>query len=226
MGVRHHPMLGHERRAWRRGAAVVVGVDEAGRGPLAGPVVAAAVFIPRRLLESQAAVVLDGLTDSKRLSPEKRENFFHILRAIPGVRVGVGTVGPRTIDRKNILEATFEAMRRALCRLGCSRGVALVDGPHAENLGWETRCIVGGDATSLLIAAASVVAKVVRDRMLERLDRRYPHYGFARHKGYATQEHLSALKKWGPCPAHRMSFRPLCEWFGPRQLNLTLEGKS
>ncbi|HIE10362.1 MAG TPA: ribonuclease HII [Kiritimatiellae bacterium] len=215
-------MLRHERLAWRKDSRVV-GVDEAGRGPLAGPVVAAAVFIPRQQLESEAVAALDGLTDSKRLSPPKREEFFRILRTLPGVSIGVGAVGPRTIDRKNILEATFEAMRRALSRLGCGRGVALVDGPRAGDLGWDSRCIVDGDSASLLIAAASVVAKVVRDRMLERLDRRYPRYGFARHKGYATENHLLALKRWGPCPEHRMSFRPLCEWFGPRQMNLSLE---
>jgi len=218
-------MLRFEEAAWRQGRRVVAGVDEAGRGPLAGPVVAAAVYIPRRHLQQQARGPLAGLTDSKQLSPVRREEFFRRLQSDPCVRVAVAAVGPRTIDRRNILQATYLAMRRALARLACEPGLALVDGPRAVDLGWEVQCIVGGDRSSLLIAAASVVAKVVRDRLLDRLDRRYPAYGFSRHKGYATAEHLEALRRYGPCPQHRMSFRPLCEWFG-HQLKLPLGQES
>lgn len=226
-------MLVHEQAAWDDGAEMVVGVDEAGRGPLAGPVVAAAVHIPHKTLRRLAERHLAQLTDSKKLSPRKREEYFQWMQSEPAVKVAVAAVGPRVIDRHNILDATYLAMRRALLRLQCEVDLVLVDGPRVRDLGRPARYIINGDSSSLLIAAASVVAKVVRDGLLERIDRRYPQYGFARHKGYGTREHLEALKEWGPCPEHRLSFRPLRDWFGPaggdrsdpihRQMHLRLE---
>ena len=184
--------------------ATVAGVDEAGRGPLAGPVVAAAVVLaPDRRW--------DGLDDSKKLAPDTREEIF--ARVLNQARaVSWSVVGPRAIDRFNILRASLEAMRRAVNRLRVRPDLVLVDGNYpVPGLGCEQRAIVDGDARLLSIAAASVVAKVVRDRIMGRLDRVWPNYGFARHKGYATAEHLAAIACHGPCPLHRYSFAPVVE---------------
>ena len=182
----------------------VAGVDEAGRGPLAGPVVAAAVVLaPERRW--------DGIDDSKKLAPEAREEIF--ARVMQQARAfSWSVVGPRAIDRFNILRASLEAMRRAVARLGVAPDLVLVDGDRAvPGLGCAQRTIVDGDARLISIAAASVVAKVVRDRIMDRLDREWPGYGFARHKGYATAEHLAAIGRMGPCAIHRYSFRPVWE---------------
>jgi ribonuclease HII len=184
--------------------ATVAGVDEAGRGPLAGPVVAAAVVLaPHRRW--------DGLDDSKKLAPDVREEIF--ARVLNEARAFSWSVlGPRAIDRFNILRASLEAMRRAVTRLRVPPDLVLVDGNHpVPGLGCEQRTIVDGDARLISIAAASVVAKVVRDRIMGRLDRVWPNYGFARHKGYATAEHLAAIACHGPCPLHRYSFSPVVE---------------
>ena len=184
--------------------ATVAGVDEAGRGPLAGPVVAAAVVLaPDRRW--------DGLDDSKKLAPDVREEIF--ARVLNEARAfSWSVVGPRAIDRFNILRASLEAMRRAVNRLRVPPDLVLVDGNYpVPGLGCEQRAIVDGDARLLSIAAASVVAKVVRDRIMGRLDRVWPNYGFARHKGYATAEHLAAIACHGPCPLHRYSFAPVVE---------------
>ena len=184
--------------------ATVAGVDEAGRGPLAGPVVAAAVVLaPDRRW--------DGLDDSKKLAPDMREEIF--ARVLNEARAfSWSVVGPRAIDRFNILRASLEAMRRAVIRLRVPPDLVLVDGNYpVPGLRCEQRAIVDGDARLLSIAAASVVAKVVRDRIMGRLDRVWPNYGFARHKGYATAEHLAAIACHGPCPLHRYSFAPVVE---------------
>ncbi len=198
--------------AWRRlaraearlagGASAVAGVDEAGRGPLAGPVVAAAVVLGR-------ATRWDGLDDSKRLSPEQRADLFD--RVLAGARAfGWSVLGPRAIESMNIRRASLEAMRRAVGRLGLAPDLVLVDGVDAiPGLGCRQQAVVDGDARLLSVAAASIVAKVVRDRIMERLDRVWPAYGFARHKGYATPEHLEALDRVGPCALHRFSFAPV-----------------
>ncbi len=182
--------------------ATVAGVDEAGRGPLAGPVVAAAVVLAR---DSR----WDGLDDSKRLTAATRELLY--ARVLSGARAfGWAVVGPRAIDALNIRRASLEAMRRAVERLGQRPELVLVDGLDAvPGLACEQRPVVDADATLLSVAAASVVAKVVRDRIMERLDRVWPAYGFARHKGYGTPEHLAALERHGPCPLHRYSFAPV-----------------
>lgn len=198
--------------AWRKlaraesriaaGAATIAGVDEAGRGPLAGPVVAAAVVLdPERHW--------DGIDDSKQLDAKTREELY--ARVLSESRAfGWSVVGVRAIDFMNIRRASLEAMRRAVARLALAPDLVLVDGRDCiPALRCRQQAVVSGDATMLSIAAASVLAKVVRDRIMERLDRVWPAYGFARHKGYATPEHLAALERVGPCPLHRYSFSPV-----------------
>jgi ribonuclease HII len=192
-----------EARFAGRGTTVA-GVDEAGRGPLAGPVVAAAVVLA-------PGGRWEGLDDSKRVAPELREELF--ARVLNEARAFAwSVVGPRAIDRSNILRASLEAMRRAVCRLGVVPELVLVDGDYpVPGLSCDQRAVVDGDARLISIAAASVVAKVVRDRIMSRLDRVWPNYGFARHKGYATPEHLAAIACHGPCPLHRYTFAPVIE---------------
>ncbi|MEO5618837.1 MAG: ribonuclease HII [Candidatus Eisenbacteria bacterium] len=188
--------------------ATVAGVDEAGRGPMAGPVVAAAVVLDR-------GACWDGLDDSKRLSPEKREVLY--ARVLSGARaIRWAVVGQRAIDTVNIRRASLEAMRRAVTRLGLVPELVLVDGlDTVPGLECEQCPVVDADATLLSVAAASVVAKVVRDRIMARLDRVWPAYGFARNKGYGTPEHLAALERHGPCPLHRFTFAPVAELLLP-----------
>ncbi len=194
-----------ERAALSEGHAIVAGVDEAGRGPLAGPVVAAAVVLdPQRLPE--------GAADSKTLTPDRRETLYDIILAI--ARVGVGVVDVATIDRVNILNATLLAMRQAVERLDRLPDLAIVDGNRAPSLPCRVRTLVDGDAHCLSIAAASIVAKVTRDRLMAALDAECPGYGFAAHKGYATPAHLAALKALGASPHHRVSFAPVAERLG------------
>ncbi len=202
------------RYRWRRLAreeallagerATVAGVDEAGRGPLAGPVVAAAVVL-------DLTQDWDGLNDSKQLTAERRDEQF--ARVLAGARAFAWSVaGPRAIDRVNIRRATHAAMARAVSLLRVIPELVLVDGHETvASIVCEQQAVVGGDARCLSIAAASILAKVVRDRIMERLDRVWPAYGFARHKGYGTPEHLDALRAHGPCPLHRWSFAPVTE---------------
>ena len=182
--------------------ATVAGVDEAGRGPLAGPVVAAAVVL-------DLSRDWDGLHDSKKLTAAQREASF--ARVLQGARAFAWTViGPRTIDRVNIRQATLACMRHSVHKLRVVPGIVLIDGNDpVPGLGVEQRTVVSGDATCLSIAAASIVAKVVRDRVMDRLDRVWPQYGFAQHKGYGTAAHLAALSAHGPCPLHRYSYAPV-----------------
>jgi ribonuclease HII len=202
-------MLAYEREAWNAGHRLLAGVDEAGRGPLAGPVVAAAVCIDRHTALRELSGSLDGLTDSKQLSAAARERYAAALRASRGIRIGLGVVDPALIDRVNILQATILAMTRALQALPHLPDLALVDGRPVAGLPCPSRAIVRGDGASLSIAAASVIAKVERDRMMVELDALHPGYGLARHKGYGTPEHLAALRALGPCACHRRSFRPI-----------------
>jgi ribonuclease HII len=174
-------------------------------------VVAAAVTMAREVLESGADNQLSGINDSKQLTPRRRLALYRAIHACRTVRVGVGEASVEEIDRLNILRATHLAMRRALRALGPRPDHVLVDGRPVPGLVPPATFIVRGDAQSLLIAAASIVAKVDRDGMMERLDRRYPGYGLARHKGYATPEHLRALEQRGPCPCHRRSFDPVAQ---------------
>lgn len=180
---------------------LAAGVDEAGCGPLAGPVVAAAVILdPGRPVA--------GLDDSKNLSELRRETLFDIITS-RAIATAVAVVEPAIIDRINILQATLEAMRRAVAGLTVSPGQALVDGNRPPQLDCAVQCIVGGDGLEPAISAASIVAKVTRDRLMVELHGEYPGYGFDRHKGYPTKAHLEALTRLGPCPAHRKSFRPV-----------------
>jgi ribonuclease HII len=180
---------------------LIAGVDEAGRGPLAGPVVAAAVILPNRC-------ELPNLNDSKKLSPAQREALYPLIRR-QALAIGVGIVEAAEIDRINIRQASFAAMRQALGGLNVMPAHVLVDGyPIPEGPASQTG-IIGGDGKSAHIAAASIIAKVTRDALMLELDRQFPAYGFSRHKGYGTPEHLDALKRHGPCPFHRRSFSPV-----------------
>ena len=188
----------YEAQAWRAGLALVAGLDEAGRGPLAGPVVAAAVVLtPDRRVKK--------LADSKLLSPERREELFGEITA-RAVAVGVGIVGHETIDRVNILQATRLAMIEALRGLGMEPDLVITDFVKLPGLTCPQRNLVDGDRRCATVAAASIIAKVTRDRLMVEADKQFPDYGFARHKGYATADHLAALDRHGPCPLHRRTF--------------------
>ncbi len=209
--------LQKEETFWsERPEARLAGVDEAGRGPLAGPVAAGAVCIPPEAARELRAGALSGLTDSKKLTEARREALYEALVAAPSVEWALGLASPAEIDFLNILRATHLAMRRALEALpGGVPAFAFVDGLPVRGLPCGHEAIVKGDAKSFLVAAASIVAKVSRDRILAELDAEYPGYGFAVHKGYPTQEHLDALTRPGPCPAHRRSFGPVRDVINP-----------
>jgi ribonuclease HII len=201
-----------EAQAWRTGLTRIAGVDEAGRGPLAGPVVAAAVVIaPDRRVR--------GVADSKVLPPERREELFALIHE-RAVAVGVGVVDHLTIDRINILEATRLAMDQALAALALVPELIITDFVSLRACPCPQRNLVDGDARCASVAAASIVAKVTRDRLMRELDTEFPAYGFAKHKGYATAEHIAAIDRHGLCPQHRRSF--VSEW---RQGNLFVVDK-
>jgi ribonuclease HII len=207
-----HPDLRYERKLWRSGVEAVAGVDEAGVGPMAGPVVAAAViFAPE--------IFIKGVHDSKQLPPEKREELYERITARALVWA-IGIAQPAEIDTLNIYWATREATLRAIANLGRAPGHVLVDGRKIAGLEHPQTPIVGGDRKSFCIAAASILAKVTRDRIMCEHDARFPGYGFAQHKGYCTPEHFSALRVLGPSPIHRRSFSPV---FDAAQLMLPLE---
>ena len=192
-------MLTHERRLWDSGRSYIAGVDEVGRGPLAGPVVAAAVILPRDF------DVL-GIDDSKKLSPKKREELFEVIKE-KALAWAVGWVGPERIDEINILEATKEAMKQAVQGLSLPPDHVLIDGNFTVRaLALPQTAIVKGDANSTSIAAASILAKVTRDRYMEEMDAVYPGYAFAGNKGYGTKAHYDGLKAQGPTPIHRKTF--------------------
>ena len=184
------------------GYTAVCGIDEAGRGPLAGNVVAAAVILPHGLF-------IEGLNDSKKLSEKKREALFEVIRREAVTSVAWAT--PAEIDELNILNATMLAMNRAVKGLPVPADFALIDGNTARGFEIPTRTIVGGDAKCPSVAAASILAKVTRDRQCLLLDSLYPEYGFARHKGYPTKEHMAKVVELGPCPEHRRSFLSFAE---------------
>jgi ribonuclease HII len=184
-----------------KGYSAIAGIDEAGRGPWAGPVVAAAVILP-------PDAVLPGVNDSKKLTPQKREQLFEQIQSA-ALGIGVEVVDHTTIDAINILQATYRAMRGALQRLPCSFDLVLVDGWPIPGLAFPQWAITGGDAKSASIAAASIIAKVTRDRIMVELSAKYPAYLFDKHKGYGTPEHQQALAQHGPCPIHRQSFAPV-----------------
>jgi ribonuclease HII len=189
-----------ERALWAQNIEHIAGVDEAGRGPLAGPVVAAAVIFPKEF-------VMYGVDDSKKLSARKREELF-IMISHQAMSVGVGIIDHKVIDRINILQATHLAMRRALENLAVKPDYVLVDGNSFKHDTLHFQNIIGGDAKSFTIAAASIIAKVTRDRLMCKLDACFPQYGFARHKGYGTPQHIEAIRAYGICEIHRKSFHP------------------
>jgi len=187
-----------EKEACDAGYSAVCGVDEAGRGPLAGNVVAAAVILPQGL-------VIEGLNDSKKLSEKKREALFEVIKK-EAVAYSVAFATPAEIDEHNILGATMIAMNRAVEGLAVKADFALIDGNCARGFVIPTQTVVKGDAKSPSIAAASILAKVTRDRQCAELDALYPEYGFAKHKGYPTKDHMQKVRELGPCPEHRRSF--------------------
>ena len=196
------PTLRHEKRAYDDGATIVAGVDEAGRGPLAGPVVAAAAILPRDFRHKT-------LNDSKQLTPEQRDEIYAELTVRTDVHWAVGVSEVEIIEVYNILRATWRAMVLALDALSVKPDFVLVDGVRVPAIRIKQKPIVGGDAKSFSIAAASVIAKVTRDRMMLTIHEQFPQYNFAQHKGYATREHLAALEQFGPCPIHRKTFEPV-----------------
>lgn len=205
------PDLALELALHAAGLPWIAGVDEAGRGPLAGPVAAAAVILP-------PGFECPGLDDSKKLSRGKREALYQTLTATPGLHWSLALATVAEIDSRNILRATHLAMERAVAGLGVIPDHCLIDGLPLPAFPWPHTGVVKGDSRSLSIAAASIIAKVSRDRIMLDLDREFPHYGFAKHQGYGTAQHLQALGLHGPCRHHRQSFQPVA------QLTLPFDG--
>jgi len=210
--------LGREIDARRSGFTLVIGTDEAGRGPLAGPVVAGAVAVLDPLARDPVfREILANVDDSKKLTPDSRAELFAKLTAHPAIAWGVAAVPPTVIDRVNILQASRLAMKRAIRDLGrrtrieisAERTFCLIDGNTPIEIDCRQETVIGGDRTIFSISAASIIAKVTRDRVMEKMDKSYPGYGFARHKGYGTAAHLEALMRLGPCRIHRRSFSPV-----------------
>ena len=220
MSAKFWNRLSHERELWQKGLTLVAGVDEAGRGPLAGPVVAAAVVLPCSWSETGLDGRLRGLNDSKQLTEAQREKYYSILTSHAEIRCAIARVEVEVIDRINILQATHRAMNLALEQLRPPPEHVLVDGRPVKSMRFPHTALVKGDARSYSIAGASVLAKVTRDRLMRELDRLYPGYGFAGHKGYGTPQHLAAVQALGPCPIHRRSFAP----FRPVAVELGLFG--
>jgi ribonuclease HII len=196
-----------ECEAWARGFRRIAGLDEVGCGPLAGPVVAAAVILPRRCR------TLIGLRDSKRLSEKQREAFYELIRDV-AFGFGVGIVDAKMIDTVNIRQAARRAMEQALRQLSPPPDFLILDAIRLPNVTIEQRMVIKGDGLCMSVAAASVLAKVTRDRLMVEAHRRFPEYGFQAHKGYGTAEHLRCLRRYGPCILHRRSFLPIRKALG------------
>ena len=195
---RFENMCCYEKEAYAEGTKFIAGIDEAGRGPLAGPVVAAAVILPENIF-------INGLNDSKKLSEKQREELYAIITE-KAIAYDVGIVDEKIIDELNILNATKMAMEVAVESLKVKPDLLLIDAVKLDNLKMQQKSIIKGDALSISIAAASVIAKVTRDRLIDQMDTTYPDYGFKKHKGYGTKEHIDAIKKFGICPIHRISY--------------------
>ncbi|MDO8474446.1 MAG: ribonuclease HII [bacterium] len=233
-----YPNLKEEKRLWKKGYLFVACIDEAGRGPLAGPVVAAAVVILpksgklnfiKKTSKNLIKLSFTGLRDSKKLSPKRREEIYRIIMKHPAIQWGIGMVSEKVIDRINIYQATKLAMERALRQLQAKLSKAtyitkscyskerlyidylILDGNMTLDVSIPQKAIVKGDEKVFSCALASIIAKVTRDRMMVRYHKKYPQYGFDRHKGYGTAFHMAMIKKYGPCSIHRMSFNPLAE---------------
>ena len=214
--ARLEQMLIIEKKLKERGIQHIAGVDEAGRGPLAGPVIAAAVILPPDTL-------IPGLNDSKALSEKRREELFETIHNI-ALTIGTGKASPREIDKFNIRNATHHAMCEALAALSISPDRVLIDGNAIPGSPFPEQAVIGGDRKSLSIAAASVIAKVTRDRLMIDYHAQYPAYGFTSHKGYGSAEHLAALQKHGPCPIHRQSFQGVLEARRSEDFKIFAEG--
>jgi len=192
----------YEKNIYKEGYSLIGGVDEVGRGPLIGPVVTACVILP-------SDFKLDGLTDSKKLTEKKRETFYDVIME-KALSVGIGIVDEKTIDEVNIYEATKIAMYQAINDCNIKPEYVLIDAMKLENLDIPSLSIIKGDLKSISISAASVIAKVTRDRMMYELDKKYPMYKFGKNKGYPTKEHIDAINKYGIVEEHRKSFKPIC----------------
>ena len=193
----------YEKELWKQGIHLVAGMDEVGRGPLIGPVVTACVILPKDF-------VLEGLTDSKKLSEKKREEFYHYIME-HAISVGIGMMDEKVIDEVNIYEATKLAMYQAVEKSKVKPEHVLIDAMKLDKLEMPSTSIIKGDAKSISIAAASVIAKVTRDRMMIELDKKYPMYGFKSHKGYPTKKHIEAIKEYGLIDGYRKTFKPISE---------------
>jgi len=221
MSAKFWRRLAHECELWEKGLTLVAGADEAGCGPLAGPVVAAAVVFPCAWRESGLYSKLRGLNDSKQLTAEEREKFYSRIITHPEIRYAIASVDVEMIDRINIRQAAWRAMNMALDQLQPKPEHVLIDGLKIRWLPYPQTALVQGDCKSYSIAAASVLAKVTRDRLMREFDKIYPGYGFAEHKGYATPQHYAAITEKGPTPIHRRSFSP----FRPVEIELELFAK-
>ena len=196
-------MLEYENKYWSSGMKYIAGIDEAGRGPLAGPVIAAAVIFKND-------IDLPGVNDSKKLSEKKREYLYDKIYS-NALSVGIGVVYVDDIDKNNILQATYQAMRKSIGQLSIQPDLLLVDGNKADIHHYKQKNIINGDQKSISIAAASIIAKVFRDRMMKEFDIIFPKYGFSKHKGYGTKQHIEAIIKYKACPIHRKSFKPVMD---------------
>ena len=192
-------LLSYEKKLWSQGLNYIAGVDEAGRGPLAGPVVAAAVIFRKEIF-------IPGINDSKKVSPRQREYLFQIIHS-KAIAVGIGIVSEKKIDELNILQAAYKAMQLAIGDLATKPQHILVDGRKNPGFLLPQTAIIKGDSKSFTIAAASIIAKVTRDKIMIKYEKTYPQYGFAKHKGYPTRQHILALKQYGLCPIHRRTFK-------------------
>jgi len=197
-----YPNFTEENKLWRKGHKLVAGLDEAGRGPLAGPVVAAAVIIL-----DYKKIKIENINDSKKLSKKQREYFYDILTKNKSIKWGIGAVSEKVIDKINILKATKLAMKKAIKNL--KPDFLLVDGNFKLDLDIAQKSIIKGDEKVFSISAASIIAKVTRDRLMQKYHKKYPEYGFSQHKGYGTKAHFASLQKFGPCKIHRKSFYPV-----------------
>ncbi len=204
-------LLKYEHELYKEGQLLVAGVDEVGRGPLFGPVVTAAVILPKDYK-------LEGLTDSKKLSPKKRDVFYEVIKR-DAISISIGIRSAKEIDKLNIYQATKEAMMDAIENLEIKPDHVLIDAMKLENLKIPSTSIIKGDAKSLSIAAASVIAKVTRDRMMDEEALKYPEYGFEHHKGYPTKSHIEAVKKYGVLEGYRKTFEPIKSIINGSELN-------
>ncbi|MFA5013272.1 MAG: ribonuclease HII [Candidatus Paceibacterota bacterium] len=199
-----------EKRLWTQGYKLVVGLDEAGRGPLAGPVVAGALLLLTKKINNE---LLRIVKDSKKLSSAKREAAFALILKEPQIVFGIGIVSEKIIDKINIFEATKLAMEKAVAdlarKLGKNPDMLIIDGKHIINLPIKQRAIIKADDKIFSCSAASIIAKVTRDRIMDKMHKKYPRYGFIKHKGYGTRLHFQMIKKYGPCAIHRRSFTPI-----------------